>query len=93
MKRHHYKPSPSIRHLIKKVVIMMSTCFNNYAHAQAVVTRSSTLTAGYEAKGGAAIYIESHNGNGSIECSDCTIYNNTAWKGGGMAIDLYNTNF
>ena len=49
MKRHHYKPSPSIRHLIKKVVIMMSTRFNNYAHAQAVVTRRSTLTPGYEA--------------------------------------------
>ena len=39
MKRHYYKPSPSIHHLIEKVVIMMSTCFNNYAHAQAVVTR------------------------------------------------------
>ena len=49
MKRHHYKPSPSIRHVIKKVVNMMSTCFNNYAHAQAVVTRRSTLTPGYEA--------------------------------------------
>ena len=34
-----HKPNPSIRHLIEKVANMMSTSFNNIAHAQAIVTR------------------------------------------------------
>ena len=39
---------------------------------------------------GGGVYIFINNGRGSIEFSDCNIYNNTATNGGGMAIDLHN---
>ena len=39
------------------------------------------------------MYIDLHNGSGSIEFSHCTISNNTAWnggEGGGVLIELHN---
>ena len=40
---------------------------------------------------GGGVYIDLYNGNGSIEFSSCTIYNNSAQQyGGGLHVDLYN---
>ena len=36
------------------------------------------------------MFIEFHNGSGSTEFSNCSIYNNTALYGGGVFIDLHN---
>ena len=42
--------------------------------------------------GGGGVYIDLHRESGSIEFSNCTIYNNTAQfgEGGGVLIELHN---
>ena len=55
-----------------------------------VVIENSEFSHNIVQYGGMYIYI--NNGGGSIEFSNCTIYNNTAWNGGGggVLIELYN---